>query len=69
MRQTMKSIEIELRYKVLDEQELTLFIQLLTFIHTKQVLDIYLDASDVRIYKQGIYILGNCRLARAVASV
>jgi adenylate cyclase, class 2 len=50
------SIEIELRYQVLDAGPLQSFIQTLEYIQTKRVLDIYLDTPGGDVRKRGIFI-------------
>jgi predicted adenylyl cyclase CyaB len=51
----MKTIEIELRYEVLDATKLANFLAPLQFLHTKHVIDIYLDTPDIILYRQGIF--------------
>lgn len=50
------NIEIELRYELVDTVDLAHFIQTLTLVHTKQVVDIYLDTMQADLIAQGIYI-------------
>ena len=46
------NIEIELRYELIDTIGLTDFIQTLTLVHTKQVVDIYLDTAQADLIAQ-----------------
>ena len=50
------NIEIELRYQVVDESQVSRFVQSLKFLHKKRVIDIYLDTSTADLIKRGIYI-------------
>lgn len=50
------NIEIELRYELIDSIGLTDFIQTLTLLHTKRVVDVYLDTVHADLIAQGIYI-------------
>ncbi len=51
-----KNIEIELRYKIVDETGLQQFIAPLTFVNRGHILDIYLDTPDANLLERGIYI-------------
>lgn len=50
------NFEIELRYQILDESGLADFTESLTFLHAKQILDIYLDTPQADLIRQGIYL-------------
>ena len=50
------SIEIELRYEVLDGVKLQPFIQKLTLLHTKRVFDVYLDTPGGDLRRRGIFV-------------
>ncbi len=51
-----KNIEIELRYRILDQTGLQQFIASLAFVHRKHIIDIYLDTTDAILLERGIYI-------------
>lgn len=51
-----KSIEIELKYQVLDEAQIREFLKEITFVNAKRIVDIYLDTKDGDLYKKGIFI-------------
>ena len=51
-----KSIEIELKYQILDEAQIREFLKGIAFINTKRIVDIYLDTKDGDLYKKGIFI-------------
>lgn len=50
------NIEIELRYELINTIGLADFIQTLTLVHTKRVVDIYLDTTHADLIAQDIYI-------------
>lgn len=49
-------IEIELRYEVLDSQQLPAFCASLQKLQTKRDIDIYFDTPSVELYQKGIFI-------------
>lgn len=51
-----KSIEIELKYQVLDEAQIREFLKEITFVNAKRIVDIYFDTKDGDLYKKGIFI-------------
>ncbi len=51
-----KKIEIELRYKILDEMGLQQFTAPLTFVKKEHIIDIYLDTNDANLVERGIYV-------------
>lgn len=51
-----KNIEIELRYKILDQMGLQQFIASLAFVNKEHIIDIYLDTNDANLLERGIYI-------------
>ncbi len=51
-----KNIEIELRYEILDKQELQNFLSSLQYQHTKHNIDVYLDTPNVDLLQKGVYI-------------
>jgi predicted adenylyl cyclase CyaB len=52
----MHHIEIELRYEVLDKNQLTQFLAPLKFLRSNQDIDIYYDNADAILYQKGIFI-------------
>ncbi len=52
----VKNIEIELRYEILNKQELQDFLSSLHYQHTKHNIDVYLDTPDVDLLQKGVYI-------------
>lgn len=50
------NIEIELRYEVLELEQLEKFIEPFKQLHRKRDTDIYLDNQDAQLYQQGIFI-------------
>lgn len=50
------TIEIELRYEVLDKQQVTAFLSTAKQLHTKHDIDIYFDTPDRILWKRGIFI-------------
>lgn len=52
----MKNVEIELRYEVLDSDQLASFTTQLHFMGFKQVVDVYFDTLEASLIKKGIYI-------------
>ena len=51
-----ESIEIELKFQILDEQQAIDFLEKLSFINEKRIVDTYLDTKDARLYKKGFFI-------------
>jgi adenylate cyclase class IV len=49
-------IEIELRYRILDLEQISSFLATAQLLHTKHIVDVYLDAPERILWKQGIYI-------------
>ncbi len=52
----MKTIEIELRYGIVDSSQLSDFTAKLQHVSTKRVVDVYLDTQDADLIRKGIYI-------------
>lgn len=52
----MNNIEIELRYEILDKNNLSQFLDSLKFISTKHIVDIYLDTPSGDLLAKGIFI-------------
>ncbi len=50
------SIEIELKFQILDETQIKEFLKNLDFISRKRIVDIYLDTKDADLYKKGFFI-------------
>lgn len=55
-KEQMKTIEIEMRYEVLDENQVDSFVKNLSFRKTKNVCDVYWDTESGDLVKKGIYI-------------
>jgi len=53
---TVNTIEIELRYEVLDVKALQAFVEPLELLHKKHVVDVYLDTPDASFYQKGLYL-------------
>lgn len=49
-------IEIELRYKIVEEAGLPQFIESLAFVKKEHIIDIYFDTPDANLLERGIYI-------------
>lgn len=49
-------IEIELKYQIIDEDQIQEFLKKSTFVDKKRIVDIYLDTKDGDLYKKGIFI-------------
>ena len=49
-------IEIELKYQIIDEDQIQEFLKKSTFVNKKRIVDIYLDTKDGDLYKKGIFI-------------
>ncbi len=52
----MNTIEIELRYEVVDRNQLIKFLEPLQQLHSKRDVDIYYDNTDAFMYQRGIFI-------------
>ena len=52
----MNTIEIELRYEIVDKNQLTQFLAPLKFLRSNQDIDIYYDNADAILYQKGIFI-------------
>jgi adenylate cyclase class IV len=50
------NIEIELKYQILDDAEISDFAKKLNFLSVNRVIDCYLDTIDADLFKKGIYI-------------
>lgn len=50
------NIEIELRYQILDEAEISNFVKKLNFLSVNRIVDCYLDTVGADLFKKGIYI-------------
>jgi predicted adenylyl cyclase CyaB len=50
------TIEIELRYKILDQKQIVSFLAAAQRLHTKRIIDVYVDTAERILWKQGIYI-------------
>ena len=51
-----KDIEIELKFQILDEQQTMDFLEKLSFISEKRVVDVYLDTKDASLFKKGFFV-------------
>jgi len=51
-----ENIEVELKFQILDEDQINKFLKNLKFIDTKRVVDVYLDTKEGDLYKKGIFI-------------
>lgn len=49
-------IEIELRYRILDQAQIASFLATAQLLHTKRIIDTYLDTAERILWRQGIYI-------------
>ena len=52
----MNNIEIELRYEIINPNQLASFLEPLKFVSKKQVIDIYLDTENADLIKKGVYV-------------
>lgn len=52
----MNNIEIELRYKVLNQEQLTRFLEPAICRGTKRIVDVYFDTPDRMLWRRGIFI-------------
>jgi len=50
------SIEIELKFQILDESQVKVFLKNLNFISKKRIVDVYLDTKDADLFKKGFFI-------------
>lgn len=51
-----RSIEIELKFEVLDRDEVQMFVRTLELIEQKRIVDVYLDTKEAELFKRGIFI-------------
>lgn len=51
-----KYIEIELKYQIIDENQIQEFLKKFFFVSKERVVDVYLDTKDGDLYKKGIFI-------------
>ena len=51
-----RSIEIELKFEVLDRDEVQRFVQNLKVIEQMRIVDVYLDTKEAALFKRGIFI-------------
>ncbi len=51
-----RSIEIELKYEVLDRTEVMRFVDKLKLVERKRILDVYLDTNIADLFKRGIFM-------------
>lgn len=47
-----EDIEVELKFQILDEQQTMDFLENLSFISEKRVVDVYLDTKDANLFKR-----------------
>jgi len=52
----MKNIEVELKFQILDKDQIKLFLKKLKFINAKRMVDVYLDTKEGSLYKKGIFV-------------
>ena len=51
-----RNIEVELKYEVLDKNQIRKFLENLNFVNEKRVVDIYLDTKEGNLFKKGLFI-------------
>lgn len=51
-----RAIEVELKFQVLDDKEISSFLTNLDFVNLKTVVDVYLDKAKADLFKKGIFI-------------
>lgn len=51
-----KHIEIELKFQILDDDQIKEFLKSLKFVNEKRIIDIYLDTKGGNLYKKGIFL-------------
>lgn len=51
-----EDIEVELKFQILDEQQTMDFLENLSFISEKRVVDVYLDTKDANLFKKGFFV-------------
>jgi len=51
-----KSIEVELKFQILDDNQIRKFLKKFQFINKKRIVDVYLDTKEGDLYKKGIFI-------------
>ncbi|MBW2963483.1 CYTH domain-containing protein [Candidatus Woesearchaeota archaeon] len=49
-------IEVELKFQVLDEEEVKIFLKDLEYVSEKRIVDVYLDTVEGDLFKKGIFI-------------
>lgn len=52
----MKNIEVELKFQILDEDQIKRFLKKLKFINAGRMVDVYLDTKEGNLYKKGIFV-------------
>ena len=50
------SIEVELKFQILDESQIKNFLKNLNFVNKKRIVDVYLDTKDADLFKKGFFI-------------
>jgi len=50
------TIEIELRYEILDAKQIDSFLSSAKYLHQKHDIDVYLDTPDATLWKRGVFI-------------
>src|SRR5207247_1690125 len=51
-----RSIEVELRFRIQNPEEIKIFVKNLKVIEEKRIVDVYLDTEDGELFKRGIFI-------------
>lgn len=51
-----RSIEIELKFEILDSDEVAQFVRPLKVIEQKRIVDVYLDTKEADLFKRGIFV-------------
>jgi len=51
-----RNVEIELKFQVLNENQIKEFLKNLKFVNTKRIVDLYLDKNESDLYKKGVFI-------------
>ncbi len=52
----MEEIEIELKFQILNEEQIKNFLKSLTFINRKRIIDVYLDTKNADLFKRGLFL-------------
>ncbi len=52
----MNNIEVELKFQILDEDQIKRFLKKLKFINAGRMVDVYLDTKEGNLYKKGIFV-------------